>query len=252
MTLGQTITITDFRLKYDVIDVVRFPSYEKVGDLSYSTNPLIIYLRDDKPQQVVFPSIRTMDLTESNFYFKSSDDDSSSSKSLLTMDSAVITSIVLLGMFVLFAGLSARLRAEKHAKEEKEEVKRLLSRQQRGGELERSVDLSLQSSSSPYSSSSISCSLSSGEEELYYSSDDVSLLKPPSNNNINLLSIEHVPYLSDLNPEDINTSHHQNNNYASSAADNDDDGDDDDDDNAPDSDEDSSSFDSSLDFELFQ
>eukprot|EP01040_Poterioochromonas_malhamensis_P008418 gene8418-9106_t len=136
MTLSQTITITDFRLKYDVIDVVRFPSYEKVGDLSYSTNPLIIYLRDDKQQRVIFPSIRTMDLTESNFYFKSSDDNSSSSKSLLTMDSAVITSIVLLGMFVLLAGLSARLRAEKHAKEEKEEANRVLLKQQRENEIE--------------------------------------------------------------------------------------------------------------------
>eukprot|EP01040_Poterioochromonas_malhamensis_P008420 gene8420-9108_t len=214
MTLSQTITITDFRLKYDVIDLLRFPSYEKIGDLSYSTNPLIIYLRDDKQQRVIFPSIRTMDLTESNFYFKSSDDDSSTSKSLLTMDSAVITSIVLLGMFVLFAGLSARLRAEKHAKEEKEEVNRLLSRQQRGGELERGVDESLQSGSPPYSSSSISSSISSSEEaQSYYSFDEISLLKSPSNN-LNLLSIKHVPFPSHQNPEGFNTSHHRNNNYA--------------------------------------
>eukprot|EP01040_Poterioochromonas_malhamensis_P013001 gene13001-14256_t len=204
-----------------------------------------------------------MDLTESNFYFKSSDDDLSTSKSLLTIDSAVITSIVLLGMFVLLAGLSARLRAEKHAKEEKEEVNRIFLTHQRESEIEgMSVDVPILPSNmfqtpnettqkknerteinhspepdSPlHSSSSSLSSLLSSEEEQCYSSNDVSILKPPSSST-NLLSMEHVPFISHRNMEDFNISrhHHRDNNA----------------DDDVDFQEDLSSFDSSLDFELF-
>jgi hypothetical protein len=106
----NVIEILDFDNNYDILDLSQFSikQFSSINDLTYSTNPLTIYL--SARQSIILSSHNSFDLQETNFYFPSSSLSSSSSntqKGVLnggfTVDSSFIISISVLlacGLFV--------------------------------------------------------------------------------------------------------------------------------------------------------
>jgi hypothetical protein len=94
------ITITEFSIKYDQINLLHFPNLHSIDDLVYRTNPLTIFLSSE--QQLILSDVEMTDLTEENFIFHS-DTDRQKYKTQFHLDiSAVITLGILIGCVGVF------------------------------------------------------------------------------------------------------------------------------------------------------
>ena len=122
----QMISIDHFHVSRDVIDLSLLRQFQKISDISYSTNPLILVLSDY--QVILFPSISEMVLDESNFIL-SHPSKKESNSSLSVLDGSVYVALGIFLIMSLTAVLCGCVYAEKEKKEADSVLKRLSSSQ---------------------------------------------------------------------------------------------------------------------------
>ena len=117
----QMISIDHFHVSRDVIDLSLLRQFQKISDISYSTNPLILVLSDY--QVILFPSISEMVLDESNFILSRPSEEELNSL-LSVLDGSVY---VALGIFLIMS-LTALVCSCVHAEKERKASDSLLER----------------------------------------------------------------------------------------------------------------------------
>jgi sugar lactone lactonase YvrE len=103
-TKNQHVTINNFNLDNDIIDLTRFESIRGISDLGFFTNPLVIVLSEQQQQQIIFPSLGDFKLTHRNFLLSSSHngtDSLSSSSSLHSFDYSYVIAMGLIPFLFL-------------------------------------------------------------------------------------------------------------------------------------------------------
>jgi hypothetical protein len=123
MPSSSVTIIEDFDIRKDTINVVHFPWIRKIEDLSFSTNPEIIFL--DTNQIIVFPhSGEKMQFTETNFFFftptmkdkqKTSDDSSSCTFQFVAIG-AVVVFFTSVGIFLDYVHKKQELKQKEEEK----------------------------------------------------------------------------------------------------------------------------------------
>jgi hypothetical protein len=113
------VTITNFNLGHDVIDVSRFPHLKNITDIMYVINPFLTIILPNN-EQIIFESYSDFVLTERNFIF-APEQSNDTSIPILTRD-VVLTlgfaGFVLIGTYLYFQF------SERSASEEKKKSKR--------------------------------------------------------------------------------------------------------------------------------
>jgi large-conductance mechanosensitive channel len=126
----NTITITNFNIETDLIDLSCFYSLRTIEDLSFSEHPLTIILHSygDYQQKIIFPDLTSFVLTEKNFVFtlQNGDNDHINKK---TIDSSLWISFVLFFICAAFVSFlvclpSSVLKKKEDNEEEEDEEKR--------------------------------------------------------------------------------------------------------------------------------
>jgi hypothetical protein len=124
---SSVVTIIDFNVHKNLLDLSEFSSIKSLSDLSFTTNPLTIILSGN--QRVVLSSYSDFQLTEKNFIFSSthSNQQDGSGKGDgyqgITLDSSFFISLGILlgGVLVVICFLTA-VKSDKDKEEEKEEL----------------------------------------------------------------------------------------------------------------------------------
>jgi hypothetical protein len=97
------VTITNFNLRHDVIDVSRFPQLKNITDIMYVINPFLTIILPNN-EQIILESYSEFVLTERNFIF-APEESNNSSTTIFSRD-VVLTlgfaGFVLIGTFLYF------------------------------------------------------------------------------------------------------------------------------------------------------
>jgi hypothetical protein len=91
----NVITITDFSIRHDQINVLHFPYLHSIDDLVYRSNPLTVFLSSE--QRLILSDVEMTELSEVNFIFHSGTDRQKYKARFYLDLSAVITLGILIG-----------------------------------------------------------------------------------------------------------------------------------------------------------
>jgi hypothetical protein len=175
---ANSITITDFDKRNDVIDLIHFPSFYSIDDLVYRTNPLQIFLSSSSAtgnnnQRIILLSLDAADLSEENFLFQKNNNDETdtATKKKITDFQFSISSIIALGLLVSCIGLFTFV-SKMNEKDEEDDSKLFFNHKEESSPNDQKKNEMDEKSSSGLDSSLL---FSSSEEEEEEDDDDNSL-----------------------------------------------------------------------------
>jgi hypothetical protein len=96
--MNQHVTIDNFNLENDIIDLTRFESIRGISGLSFFTNPLVIILSEQQQQQIIFPSLSDFQLKQRNFLLSSSHNGTDSLSSPSTLHAFDYSYVIAMGI----------------------------------------------------------------------------------------------------------------------------------------------------------
>jgi hypothetical protein len=117
------VTIKDFRNAQDVLNLVHFPDFHSLNEITYTAAPLTLYL--SALQLVILESHETMDLQEKNVFFASENPEENNGIFDTVLDSSFLVSIgvLVMGVILMIVCVCIPANVDKDELEKKQKIK---------------------------------------------------------------------------------------------------------------------------------